>query len=184
MQGFWDNLSGKPEDAFTKTFADVLPNNTLALAQVASCKLKLFNDTDFINLEWELIEGDFKGQHLFQKLNIYDKDVDKATKARNMLMYLVQLFHVKHDPNNAPNDNFLAQFNGKVAGIKIQEWSMQKNDGTLGHGNFISEVHASTGFVSETGKYRDFKHKSVGVDSALTRHSRQEKNELDDDIPF
>lgn len=185
MTGFWDGITGEAEDAYTKTFADVLPNNTTALATIVSCKNKQHIDSESINVEWEIMEGDFAGQHVFQKIHAYDKDVDKATKGRNMLKFLLVLFHVKPTDNTPPTDRLLSQLQSKVAGIKIQEWSMKRDDGTIGHGNFISEVHPSTGFVTQTGKYREFKHKTTGVESALTRNAQGVfDKELDDDIPF
>jgi hypothetical protein len=184
---FWDNVSGNAADAYTKTFADVLPNNTTALAQIVTCKNKEFSGIEYINIEWEIKSGDFTGQHIFHKLQVHDKNEDKALKARNMLKFLFVLFHVKPTDNNPPTDNLLSQLSGKVAGIKIQEWSMSMPDGSTGHGNFVSEVHAPTDFVTATGKYREFKlTPPKGYDSALTRNSRNSgiDTELDDDVPF
>ncbi len=185
MTGFWDNTTGAPEDAYTKTFADVLPNNTTALAKIISCKNKEFMGETYINIEWELVDGEFKNQHLFQKIQINDVKPEKALKARNMLKLLFIMFHVKPVDNNPPDDKLLSHLNDKIAGIKIQEWSMQRSDGSISHGNFVSEVHPSEHFTTATGKYRDFKFTSKGVESALTRNSSiNYGKELNDDIPF
>ncbi len=186
--GFWDNVSGDAGDAYIKTMADVLPNNTMALATVVKCLNASFNGSDYINVEWLLSDGEFKGQHVFQKLHVYDANPDRAIKARNMLKLMFVQGNVKPADSKPPTDTVLAGLVGMAAGIRLQEWSMQLENGNQGHGNFVSEVHPVAGFVCETGKYRDFKPvapKYAGVESALTRNPRGGVSvELDDDIPF
>jgi hypothetical protein len=182
QQGFFDGIQGTPDAAFSKMMVDVLPNGTRATAKV----VKAFNQTgrfgDTVQIEWELTGGDYKSHHLFQKLYIFDGDPNRATKARNMLKLIMDLFHVKHD-NAPPPDLLLVQMTGKYAGLKITEWQMQREDGSVGHGNSIAEVHPCEGFACETGTYREFKQQK-GVESALTRNVSGQTVGLDDDVPF
>jgi hypothetical protein len=181
---YWDNVSGTAQDAFSKSFVEVLPQGTKAQAKILSCKNESFKIGDGVQIEWELIDGEFAKQHIFQKLYTHDAKEEKAIKARNMLKLLFTMFHVKPKDNNPPDNEVLALLVGKCAGLKINEWSMPRDDGSVGHGNTIAEIHPVAGFVSETGKYRDFKVVPRGVESALTRHPRGTHAELDDDVPF
>ena len=190
MTGFWDSelgdISGKPEDAYTRTFA-IVPDGTMALAKIVKCEVINKNDFHYINIQWELAAGDFKGQHIFQRIKCFDNNPKVRHKALNMLKLIYTMFHVKPSHAGAPENKDLAVFAGKHAGLKIQEWSMPKQDGSMGHGNFVSEVWDSKDFVSVTGKHKDFAPiapKHYGVKSALTRNSAVGMHELNDDIPF
>ena len=186
MTGFWDNVTGSPDHAFAKAFVDVIPNNTQAIATITKAENSKTSYSDCIQIDWKLISGEFDGQHVFQKLYIYDDKPEKALKAKCMLKLILDLFHVKLLDNNPPSNQLLAQLIGKSAGIKVTEWQMERADGGLGHGNSIAEVHPLEGFKTETGVYREFKLKPPkGVESALTRNTRTNlEAQLDDDIPF
>lgn len=185
MTGYWDNISGDASDAFAKGFVEVLPNGTKAQAKIVNCKNESFKFGDGVQIEWELLDGEFKGQHVFQKLYTHDANEDRANKARNMLKLLFTLFQIKPKDNNAPDNVLLGNLVSKCAGLKINEWSMEYEDGTIGHGNTVAEVHPIAEFVSVIGKYREFTFKTKGVSSALTRNPRVGlEAQLDDDIPF
>lgn len=184
MSNFWDGISGKSEEAFSKEIVDVLPNGTLATAKIIKATNESGSFGDNIQIQWELVSGEFTGRHLFQKLFIYDQKPERQLKARNMLKYLLDLFQVTVTPDAPPSDHELIRLVGKVAGLKIMEWQMERDNGAIAHGNNISEVHKAEGFLPITGKYREFKAKKLGVDSALTRNNNKQHNELNDDIPF
>lgn len=156
---FWESelgdVTGKAEDAFAKSFMQI-PDGTKALAKIASFTNQEYKDSGFkyLNIEWELQDGDFRGQKVQQKLKVYggdqyDKDSAKTRhRALNMLKLLYQLFNIKPKHTNPPTDQDLASFSGKIAGIKIRE--TEPNDKGKQY-NWVAEVHASQGFKSETG---------------------------------
>jgi hypothetical protein len=156
---FWESelgdVTGKAEDAFAKQFTQI-PDGTKALAKIQSFTNQVYKDSGFkyLNIEWELQDGDFRGQKVQQKLKVYggdqyDKDPTKTRhRALNMLKLLYQLFNIKPKHTNPPTDQDLASFAGKIAGIKIRETEM--NDKGKQY-NWVAEVHASQGFKSETG---------------------------------
>jgi hypothetical protein len=156
---FWDSelgdVTGKSEDAFAKQFAKI-PDGTKALAKIESFTNQVYKDSGFkyLNIEWVLQDGDFRGQKVQQKLKVYggdkfDKDPMKTRhRALNMLKLLYQLFNIKPKHTNPPTDQDLAMFAGKIAGIKIRE--TEPNDDGKQY-NWVAEVHASQGFKSETG---------------------------------
>lgn len=156
---FWESdlgeVTGKSEDAFAKQFTQI-PDGTKALAKIESFTNQVYKDTGFkyLNIEWVLTDGDFRGQKVQQKLKVYggdqyDKDSNKTRhRALNMLKLLYQLFNIKPKHTNPPTDQDLAAFSGKIAGIKIRETEM--NDKGKQY-NWIAEVHPSQGFKGETG---------------------------------
>jgi len=156
---FWDSevgeVTGKAQDAFAKQFTQI-PDGTKALAKIESFTNQVYKDSGFkyLNIEWILTDGDFKGSKVQQKLKVYggdqyDKDPMKTRhRALNMLKLLYQLFNIKPKHTNPPTDQDLAAFVNKTAGIKIRETA--PNDKGKQY-NWVAEVHASQGFKSETG---------------------------------
>lgn len=156
---FWESdlgeVTGKTEDAFAKQFTQI-PDGTKALAKVESFTNQAHKETGFkyLNIEWVLTDGDFKGQKVTQKIKVYggdqyDKDPAKTRhRALNMLKLLYQLFNLKPKHTNPPTDQDLASFSGKTAGIRIRE--TEPNDNGRQY-NWVAEVHPSQGFKSETG---------------------------------
>lgn len=160
IMNFWESelgdITGKAEDAFAKQFTQI-PDGTKALAKIKSFTNQKNKESGFqyLNIEWVLQDGDFRGQQVQQKLKVYggdqyDKDPAKTRhRALNMLKLIYELFKIKPKHSNPPSDQELALFIGKIAGIKIRETA--PND----HGrqyNWVAEVHPSQGFKSETGE--------------------------------
>jgi hypothetical protein len=156
---FWESdlgdVTGKSEDAFAKQFTQI-PDGTKALAKIESFTNQVHKESGFkyLNIEWVLQDGDFKGQKVQQKLKVYggdtyDKDPAKTRhRALNMLKLLYELFKIKPKHSNPPTDQDLALFSGKIAGLKIRETA--PNDKGKQY-NWVAEVHPSQGFKSETG---------------------------------
>lgn len=183
---FWTSdlgeITGKPEDAFSSTFV-LIPDGTRALAKIS----KFTNDSDafgsFINLEWILIDGEFKNRKINQKLRVFlngsdDKSKYAHKKALNMLKLIYDTFEIKLKHKNAPSDSDLSEFHGKIAGIVIFE-TQPNADGK--QYNRVGEVHSSKDFKSETGV------KLVVSSSPVeTAFSRNEGTNYipQDDIPF
>lgn len=189
---FWHSamgeLTGKAEDAFAKIFKTI-PDNTTALAKIEKFVLDEHNGKRQYEINWVLTSGDYRGQHVFQKIHAFDPDPKKRHRALNMLMLIYTMFNMKPIDSNPPQNAELLAFVGKTAGIKIQEWSMQKEDGSgLLEGNFVSEVHPAMGFRSETGVKLEVTHQ-FPVESALTRNARRmadaaASDDLLNDVPF
>ncbi len=187
---FWDSdlgaLTGNAEDAFSKSFG-LIPDGTTALARILSFKNDSFGGDKTFKIEWLLLEGDFKGQHTFQKIKAFDQEPKVRHKALNMMVLLFKLFGVnKPSSGLPPTDDELMAFVNKSAGIKIME-TKPNDEGKVY--NFVGEVHPSEGFKSVTGESRVVATRTVKHDdpleSALTRQRRlQDDKKLDDDIPW
>ncbi len=154
---FFDGCTGKAEDAFISDMT-IIPNGTAAKAQILKIEIvdkdnKFTGPQKFIEVSWKLIDGDYKNREVKQKIKVFNGDENQLRRARNMLMLLLNLCQHKIAHDNEPTVFDLLPIHGKVLGIKIREWSMEKQDGSgVMEGNFISEVHlADDKFVTETG---------------------------------
>lgn len=150
---FWDSelgeVTGKSEDAFAKQFTQI-PDGTKALAKIENFTNQEYKDsgTKYLNIQWILQDGDFRGQKVQQKLKVYDSDSKTRHRALNMLKLLYQLFNIKPKHTNPPTDQDLAAFGGKIAGIKIRETDVNEKGKQY---NWVGEVHPSKDFKGETG---------------------------------
>jgi hypothetical protein len=191
---FWESelgeVTGKEEDAFAKSFTQI-PDGTMALAKIDSFVNAEFNGNKYLSIDWLLIDGDFRGQKVNQKLKVFgdarDKDPIKTRhRALNMLKLIYQLYNIKPQHPNPPADDDLLVFIGKTAGIKIRETEPNAEGKQY---NWVSEVHKAQGFKCETGVKLVVNHtvNDDPFDTAFSRNRRgtsNDINQLTDDIPF
>ena len=183
---FWHSevgpVSGSPEDAYIKPRSENIPDGTMSLVRLESAVNDDFQGTKTIKLEWIIESEPYRNKHVFQKLKVYDPEPKVRHKALNLLKLCFDMFHVKQlNPEASPTDQDLAQMVNKHAGIKIQEWHMQKGDGSMGSGNWVSEIHSAQGFVPVVGKHKEA---PLVPPKAYNKQAEQLLNGLDDDIPF
>ena len=179
---FWTSdlgeITGNAQDAFAKSFK-IVPDGTLAIAKIESFLNAEFQGKKYFNIDWLLIEGEFKGQKISQKIKVFDSDPKVKHRALNMLKLIYELFKVQPRSSNPPTDQELSVFLGKSAGIKIRE--TEPNDEGKQY-NWVSEVHPVQGFKCETGVKFSVTHvRSNGPESALDRYHQRE---MADDIAF
>lgn len=191
MSDFWSSelgeITGKADDAFAKTFKQI-PDGTKALAIIELFANVEHQGDKYLNIDWRLIDGDFKGQKVSQKLRVYGNpmasDPAKARhRALNMLKLIYQLFSVKPTHAGEPTDKDLSIFIGKQAGIKIGE--TEPNDKGKQY-NWVSEIHEAKGFKSETGISVVVTHTNIqsNVNSAFDNQYKLPVDANLDDIPF
>lgn len=191
MTGFWNSGSGAPitgeaKDAFIGDFTQI-PEGTCADAIIKSFMLvekenKFSNKNDrFYEIKYKLLNGDYKGREVSQKIKCFDGKPEQIDRALNMMKLIMQLCDFKPTHNDEPNDIELGLMINKIVSIKIGEWSMPKADGSgVMEGNFIREVHKSGVLAAETGIKAEVVHRPT--DSALTRNAKMP--DLDSDLPF
>lgn len=195
MSDFWTSplgeVTGSAADAFAKTFTHI-PDGTMALARIDSFVNADYQGNRYLSIDWMLIDGDFKGQKVNQKLKVFgdprSSDSDKAKhRALNMLKLIYQLYGTKPKHSGEPTDLDLSIFVGKTAGIRIRE--TEPNDQGKQY-NWVAEIHESKGFKCETGVSLVVTHTNVQknsqglLDSALSRNKLSSDADLDEDIPF
>lgn len=186
---FWQSMSGTPIDGSAEhshvgSF-QVIPNNTTAPGQIVSAKLVMFNDGNQVyQVSYKLVDGDFKGCIVRQKIDCFSHESKKRDRAVNMLMRLFKLCDFKPLHSGEPTGQDLLNLQNKIIGLKIQEWSQDDKEG-----NWISEIHkVDSDFVIETGKKQEHAYTSVAaaantLDSAFSRNSAPKEVDMDD-IPF
>lgn len=89
---FWDTSEGK---SATKTATgkfessaniELIPHNTTALASVTKTSIEQFDGNEFINIQWTLLKpATYKNRVVFQKVRVWDSNLKKADKAKEML---------------------------------------------------------------------------------------------------
>lgn len=193
---FWNSgtgavVTGNPNEAFTGDFT-IIPNNTMVLAAIKSIKLGDYKDSnkqiqDCYIVIWKIQSDLFKGREVSQKIKVFSGEAASIQRNLNMLKRLMVLCEFIPKHANAPTEQDLLPLTGKTLGVKIREWESIKDDGSMGSGNFVSEIHATDGFIVELGmKMHEFGRQ---VDSALTRASRAKESDtindfVNDVIPF
>lgn len=186
---FFDGISGSTQDAFIPELT-IIPNNTTARAQITLITIvekhnKYVGDEKYIEVSWKILDGDFKAREVKQKIKCFVGDDNQLKRARNMLMLLLNLCDYKIPHEGEPTVFDLLPLTGKILGIKIREWSMEKQDGSgTMEGNFISEIHsADDKFMTETGIKslpKSPRPKSPSAQSGIPNIA----DDLDDSIPF
>ena len=181
---FWNSemgeITGNENDAFAKQFKHI-PDNTLALAKIEKFENSTNSQTGakYLNIDWIITEGDFKGSKVSQKIKVFDTDAKVKHRALNMLKLIYLLFNHKPRDGNPPEDRELDYFIAKVAGIRIRE--TEPNDEGKQY-NWVSEVHKAQGFKCETGVQliMTSKPRQSELDSAFRRN----QEDLINDVPF
>lgn len=74
--------------SFDSNTFEVIPDNTKALAIISAAEWREANEygAKHISLTWEIVEGEFKGRKVFQKIKLFESDKAKALKAQKMLI--------------------------------------------------------------------------------------------------
>ena len=190
---FWESelgtITGNATDAFAKSFTQI-PDGTMAVAKIESFVNAEYNGNKYLTIGWVLVDGDFKGSKVEQKLKVYgDPMSTDSAKARhralNMLKLIYQLYKEKPKHAGEPTDQDLAVFVGKMAGIKIRE--TEPNDKGRQY-NWVSEIHDAKGFKCETGISIVVTHTNPSptfgdLSSAFSRNEPS-STVVEDDIPF
>ncbi|MES2133162.1 MAG: hypothetical protein V4506_12525 [Bacteroidota bacterium] len=191
MNGFWqsstgNSLTGKAEDAFASQFK-IIPDGTQASACIKSVEFVPATNygSEQMQIKWKLVTGDYKGFEVRQKINIFDLKPEKADRAKNMLVLICKLLNFELDFTKDPHDINFGLLNGKILGLKIQEFCVPKEDGGFFEGNWVSEVHPASELEVLTGtKMQTPIHTSSAspLESALNRNATA--GVTTDDIPF
>ena len=161
---FWADATGDEKDAFAGGFT-LIPENTTAIAEIQTATL--VDDKDkYYEFTWQIIDGEHAGRKLWQKVQVFNKNADKAKRAKNMLMLLFRLCSIT-PPKGAPGDLDLMPFQGKLCSLLIRQWHIEGKEG-----NYVAEVHAA-----------DYKPAVSVIDSAFSRNPANAKP-AEDEIPF
>lgn len=137
-----------------------IPHGTKIIAMADEIGWKEYEGENYISVRWEVLDGEYKGRKVFQKIKPYDEDDKKADKAKKMLAAI--------DANaggnllksgKAPDDGDLAvNILNKPMILKLAVWEI---DGKSG--NWVM---------------------AVSKDTPENRQTEPKKPSFDDDIDF
>lgn len=175
---FWDtglgSVTGSAEQAFTKQFKNI-PDNSYLRAKIKEFTIEETQNDRFLQIVWKIMDSEFEGAQVRQKIKVWDDDSNKRYKALNMFMYLHKLYGLQPaDREPMPMD--LLRFVNKPAGIKVQLTKPMPDTGN--RYNWVSEVHKTEGFKSKVGK------EEVEETMETIKPNMSKVTDLDDDIPF
>lgn len=120
-----------------------IPKGTVVNVIAEEVKWKEFNsDPEFVEVKWTIVDGEYKGRKIFQKIHTQSNDPQKATKAQRMLGAINfnakgGLENLSHKPTDAELTNALTF---KKMALKLEVWKMEQEDGTTKEGNWVSAV--------------------------------------------
>jgi hypothetical protein len=152
-----EEITGRPEDAFIPDMT-IIPNNTTAPGQIKSINLVdringfSREQEKYYEFTYKLMAGDFKGQEVTQKIKCFLGEQKSIGRALNMLKLIMDLCGYKPAHGNELTSAELLPMVGKILGLRIREWQIEKSDGKIMEGNFVSEVWPiNDKFVTESG---------------------------------
>lgn len=192
---FWESRTGDPitgsaKDAFSPEFT-IIPEGSTCCASLLEINLIEKEATDyaeeqkFYEATWKITTGDFKNQQVKQKLKVFNGTDQSIHRNLNMMKLMMDLCGFKPTHSNAPSIDDMRPMLGKIIGIKIGEWSLQKRDGSgLMEGNFVREISAANEMKDVTGVKSSIPPYVSKVDTAFSRNPKGQPDVLEMDIPF
>lgn len=120
-----------------------IPNDTQVKAYCEESKWDEYQGDRYINLKWEIIEGEFKGRKIFQKLKVADQDSKKRDKAISMLAAIDTnsgggLMRIGREPNDMELQQNLCN---KPMALLLKVWSIKDEaTGETKKGNWVGAV--------------------------------------------
>lgn len=156
--------------SFDSNSFEVIPDNTKALAIISAAEWREANEygAKHISLTWEIVEGEFKGRKVFQKIKLFETDKAKALKAQKMLIAIDT--NCKGAIVNAgvePTQQGLQSLLHSPMYIMIKEYEMNGNKG-----NWICAVSERKKAQQQTQQV------------AQQTQNQEPPMDFDDDIPF
>lgn len=156
--------------SFDSNSFEVIPDNTKALAVITNAEWREANEYNgkHISLTWDIVEGDFKGRKVFQKIKLFESDKDKVIKAQKMLIAIdANCKGAIAQAGVEPTAQGLASLLHSPMYIMIKEYEMNGNKG-----NWICAV---------SERKRGAQQAQQQIDPVA---NQEPAVDFDDDIPF
>ena len=121
-----------------------MPKDTRVVAICEEAKNSEYEGKKFLNLKWRVsLPAEFQNRVLFQKLQVYDPDAEKANRAKNMLSAIAvnaggKLFAaMQHSAEQAPSDASLQSITNAPMVLLLDVWEIKESGKT---GNWVKAV--------------------------------------------
>lgn len=157
--------------SFDSNSFEVIPDNTKALAVITNAEWREANEYNakHISLTWDIVEGEFKGRKVFQKIKLFESDKDKVIKAQKMLIAIdANCKGAIAQAGVEPTVQGLASLLHSPMYIMIKEYEMNGNKG-----NWVCAV---------SERKRGEQQSQQQPNSPVT--DQEPPVDFDDDIPF
>lgn len=181
MKTFWKLSNGQDpigdENSSHAGSFKIIPEGTMAIAAIKDFLIDDSRQNEFYKIVYKITSGEYKNREVIQKIKCFDEKPSVSDRAINMLKRIHDLCGIKPLHDGPPSNEDVARFRGRALGIKISEWSMVREDGTIAEGNYVSEIHPIEGFVEMSGERLNQKPK---IESAFSRNPAPSFD--DDDI--
>ncbi len=182
---FWNSRTGDPITGDEKSSFSSnnnfkhIPDGTTLNAMIINASHFIYEGEIKYQFIFKAIDGDFQGDEIKKVLSPYDLDDKKAQKSLNIFKRMYILCDLKPTHSDAPTDEDLCDFKFKTLSLKIGNNFINGKEVT-----WISEFYAQDHFKPETGLTINTEKYKSELDSALTRNSKKNATDLDDDLPF
>ena len=119
-----------------------IPSNTILTSMIVEASFETTDEAEtYISIHWEVVDGEYKGRHIFQKLRTSSLESKKRDKAIAMLVAINANAQGRLLEIPSPTDSdLMANLCNKVMKIMVKVWSMENPDGTKSEGNWVSKV--------------------------------------------
>lgn len=179
-------VTGSESNAFAGNLSH-LPDNTQAQAMIKSFTVQEYQGEIFFQIIWKLVDGEFKGAEVKQRITPYDADDNRAQRALNMLYRIFTICGHRTDYEETPTDSDLAEMKGTICAIKAGNDIIQGTERT-----WIREVWSEGKLETITGETKVVTAKPDAplkekVETAFDREAARKSaapSLADNDIPF
>ena len=121
--------------------SEPIPEGTKVRACVTEAGWKEYKGDRYINLRWDVVDGEFKKRVIFQKVKVYETDPSKADRQKQMLAAIDancggKLQQCEGEPTDM---ELLKALTNKPMVIRLGVWDMNGKQG-----NWIQAVESSS----------------------------------------
>lgn len=137
MSNFWGDT--KADGHFEDTGFEPIPANTALKCNIVAAAWTEYQGDRYIEIDWLVVDGEYKNRHIFQKLKVLDSKENTASRAKRMLAAIDFNAGGKLLASGAmPDDGSLAQnLINHIMWIKVGIWNFEGKTG-----NYVTGVSA------------------------------------------
>lgn len=122
--------------------SEPIPEGTKVRACVTEAGWKEYQGDRYINLRWDVVDGEFKKRVIFQKVKVFESDPAKSDRQKQMLAAIDancggKLQQCEGEPSDI---EFMKALTNKPMIIRLGVWDMNGKQG-----NWIQAVESSSG---------------------------------------
>lgn len=143
---FFDDVKTESAGSFEMGGGDLapIPKDTQVLAVCEEAKVGEYEGNRYISIKWRVHKPEaYQNRVIFQKLKVFEKDADKARKAKQMLFAIGtnaggKLFDAMKAANESePSDTSLTRVTNVPMVLKLGVWEL---DDKSKNGNWVQAV--------------------------------------------